>query len=320
LMSCLWATAVTVAQSQAAPNKLNLPTIPPEKAKANLVTFVQPDYPPLAKATRIAGIVHVGFEVDETGSVTDLRLISGHPMLAPAALAAVRKWKYRPFLVDGKPSPVLTEAQVSIPENITQFDIDRERKFQDSYWPNERAGRAALGEGDLTTAESKLSLARTAAEERGDEKWLELADVITMLGDIKERHAEYPAAEGLLKQSLAIHEKHQGPDEAEVAGAEFNLAALYVQMQRFSEAEPLLIEAARVWELRIADTSMPEAKAGYGKHLALTYVGAARMAAEANRPADARSRCQKAVSFAEKWPDQNTGAIRSACSSLAESR
>lgn len=298
----------------------NLPTIPPDVARQNLVTFVQPEYPPLAKAAGIQGIVRASFEVDETGSVTDLKLISGHPMLAPAALEAIRKWKYKPFLINGKTSAVRTEAQLSIPEDITQSEIDSERKFQDAYWPNERAGRAALEKGDLTTAEAKLSLARAAAENRGDAKWLELAEVITMLGDIEERQNEYTTAEGLLKQSLAIHQRHQRPDEAEVAAAEFNLAALYVQMQRPSVAEPLLIEAARVWELRIADTPMPEAKASYGRHLALSYVGAARIAAESNRLAEARSRCEKALSFTEKWPDQNTPVIRSACGSLVESR
>jgi TonB family protein len=299
-------------------NDVDLLTIPADQARENLTTFVQPEYPPLAKAAHIAGIVRASFKVDETGSVMDLKLISGHPMLAAAALDAIRKWKYKPFVINGKPSAVRTEAQVSIPENITQLEIDKERKFQNDYWENERAGRAALDKGDLTTAEAKLSLAAAAAKERGDDKWMELADVMTMLGDVKERQKEYSTAEDLLKESLAIHRKHQRQDEAEVAGAEFNLAALYVQMQRFSEAEPLLMDAAKIWELRISDTPMPEAKADYGKHLALTYTGAARIAAESNRPADAKSRCQKAVSFAEQWPDQNTAAIKSACSSLTE--
>lgn len=295
----------------------NIPSIPPDKAKQNLVTFVQPEYPPLAKTARIAGIVHASIVIDEKGSVQNLKLISGHPMLAPSALQAIGKWEYKPFEVNGKPAVVRTEVEVSIPENINQSDIDQERKFQDTYWSNERAGSEALKEGDLATAEAKLRAARSAAEERGDQKWLELADVITMLGDIKERQGDYPDAETLLKESLTIHQKHQRADEAEVAGAKFNLAALYVQTQQLSEAEPLLLEAARVWELRMTNAPMPEARASYGRHIALSYVGAARIAAESGRLAEAQSRCRKAVSFAEQWPNENQmEAVRSSCDSL----
>jgi TonB family protein len=293
------------------------PTVLPDKAKENLVTFVQPDYPPLAKAARIQGIVHASVVIDETGNVKTLRLISGHPMLAPAALEAIGKWKYKPFQLDGKATSVQTEVQVSIPEKVSQSDIDLERKFQELYWVNERAGREALNRGDLATAEAKLQVARSVAEERGDFKWLELADILSMLAAVKEGQKDYPGAESLLKQSLAIHLKHQHPDEAEVAGVEFNLAALYVQLQRLSEAEPLLLEAARGWELRIADNPMPEPKASYEWHLAMSYFAAARIAASADRSDEAQSRCRKAIRLAEQKPnDEYMKQILSGCESI----
>ena len=306
-----------LAHSQGTTSTNGPPVIPSDTAKLNLLTSVQPEYPALAKAAQIAGIVHASILIDETGNVREIKLISGHPMLAPAALEAIRKWKYKPFQVDGSVTAVQTQVQVSIPQSITQSDIDRERKFQDAYWSNEKAGRDALQKGDLAMAASRLEIAQAAAEDRGDEKWLELCDVLTMLGDIKERQSDYSGAEGLLKRSLTIHQKHQRPDEAEVAGAEFNLGALYVQMQRLSEAESLLLESARVWELRIADTQMLEPRADYGQHLALSYVAAARIAAAADRSVDAQSRCRKAITYAEKWPDKSyMSAVRSACDSL----
>lgn len=138
-----------------------------------------------------------------------------------------------------------------------------------------------------------------------------------MLADIKERQKAYSEAESLLKGSLAIHQKHQRPDEAEVAGAEFSLAALYVQLQRLTEAEPLLLESARVWELRIADAQMPEAKASYGRHLALSYFAAARIAVKSDHLDEAQSRCRKAINFAEQWPNEEyMSAVRSGCDSL----
>lgn len=292
----------------------NLPTIPPDVARQNLVTFVQPEYPPLAKAAGIQGIVHASFEVDETGRVTDLKLISGHPMLAPAALEAIRKWEYKPFLINGKTSAVRTEAQLSIPEDITQPEIDSERKFQDAYWPNERAGRAALEKGDLTTAEAKLSAARAAAENRGDAKWLELADVLSMLGTVKLEEDDFPGAEQLYKQSLAIHLTHQRPDEAEVAGAQETLGLLYIRARQPEKAEPLFLQSVKTYEARLHETSMPEPLAGYGRSLALGYFALSQIAAADGRVQEYQDRCRQAVSYAEKWakaPDRDV--ITSRC-------
>jgi TonB family protein len=321
LICCaMWLGFVATGLAQNSTDAGGSPTVAPDKAKENLVTFVQPDYPPLAKAARIQGIVHASIVIDETGSVKNLTLISGHPMLAPAALEAIRKWKYKPFQVDGKTTSVQTEVQVSIPGNVSQAEIDLERKFQDTYWANERAGRDALNKGDFATAEAKLQVARAAAEERGDFKWLELADVVSMLAGVKEGQKDYPAAETLLKQSLAIHQKHQRADEAEVAGVEFNLAALYVQSQRLSEAESLLLEAARVWELRITDNPMPEPKASYEWHMAMSYFAAARIAASANRSDEAQSRCRKAIHVAEQKPnDEYMKQVLSGCESILSS-
>src|SRR5262249_33185273 len=54
---------------------------------------VQPTYPPLARQARIQGQVMLQAEISKDGSIENLRLISGHPMLAPAAIEAVKQWK-----------------------------------------------------------------------------------------------------------------------------------------------------------------------------------------------------------------------------------
>jgi len=51
--------------------------------------------------------------VDTEGNVASLQLISGHPMLAPAAIEAVKQWKYRPYLLNQTPVEVETQVQVN---------------------------------------------------------------------------------------------------------------------------------------------------------------------------------------------------------------
>ena len=78
-----------------------------------LVRRVQPNYPPLARQARIAGTVVLRAVISKDGSIENLTLVSGHPMLAPAAIDAVKQWKYKPYLLNGEPVEVDTEVQVN---------------------------------------------------------------------------------------------------------------------------------------------------------------------------------------------------------------
>ena len=78
-----------------------------------LVKRVQPNYPPLARQARIQGSVVLQAQISKTGDIENLQLISGHPMLAPAAIEAVKQWKYRPYLLNGEPVEVETQVQVN---------------------------------------------------------------------------------------------------------------------------------------------------------------------------------------------------------------
>jgi periplasmic protein TonB len=78
-----------------------------------LVKRVNPVYPPLARQARIQGVVILQAQISKEGNIENLQLISGHPMLAPAAIEAVKQWKYRPYLLNGEPCEVDTQIQVN---------------------------------------------------------------------------------------------------------------------------------------------------------------------------------------------------------------
>lgn len=77
-----------------------------------LIGKVPPMYPPDAKDQHIQGRVLMSVNIDKEGNVAHIQLISGHPLLAPAAIDAVKQWKYRPYLLKG--SPVEIETQVLV--------------------------------------------------------------------------------------------------------------------------------------------------------------------------------------------------------------
>jgi len=78
-----------------------------------LIRKVPPTYPPLARQARIQGTVILQAQISKTGDIENLQLISGHPMLAPAAIEAVKQWKYKPYLLNGEPVEVDTQVQVN---------------------------------------------------------------------------------------------------------------------------------------------------------------------------------------------------------------
>ena len=82
-------------------------------AQGFLVHEVKPIYPPLARQARIQGTVMLQAVIGKDGRIENLQMISGHPMLAPAAIEAVRQWRYRPYTLNGEPVEVETEITVN---------------------------------------------------------------------------------------------------------------------------------------------------------------------------------------------------------------
>ncbi len=82
-------------------------------AEGNLIYRVQPNYPPLARQARVQGVVQLRAIISKSGTIENLAVVRGHPMLAAAAIDAVRQWRYRPYLLNNEPVEVETEVTVN---------------------------------------------------------------------------------------------------------------------------------------------------------------------------------------------------------------
>ncbi len=74
--------------------------------------MVPPVYPPLASKARVSGVVVLEATLTAQGTVEEIRVVSGHPLLIDAAIAAVRQWQYEPTLLNGTPVSVILTAKV----------------------------------------------------------------------------------------------------------------------------------------------------------------------------------------------------------------
>lgn len=111
---------ISSTSSLAAVPSLSKPTAVPQRVRVSqgvsrglLVYRVEPVYPPLARQAHIQGVVVLTAIIDKEGSIQNLQLVSGHPMLAPAAIEAVKQWRYKPFLLNGQSVGVETTVTVN---------------------------------------------------------------------------------------------------------------------------------------------------------------------------------------------------------------
>ena len=92
-----------------APKKVNISA---GVAVGMLLQKTTPIYPPIAKAARVSGTVVLQATISKSGSIENLKVVSGPAMLQQAALDAVRTWRYRPYLLNNEPVEVETTVNV----------------------------------------------------------------------------------------------------------------------------------------------------------------------------------------------------------------
>lgn len=102
-------------------NAVALPPPPPPVTRqprlsrmmeGNLIYRVQPLYPLLARQARIQGTVLLQAVISREGTIRNLQVLSGHPMLVQSAIDAVRQWRYRPYFLNDQPVEVETQVTV----------------------------------------------------------------------------------------------------------------------------------------------------------------------------------------------------------------
>jgi protein TonB len=95
-------------QRAAAVEPAGILTLPPREAEGSLLHRVEPDYPEAARQQRLQGMVVLDLRMGQDGRVREVTAVSGPPLLAQAATAAVKQWRFRPRLVGGHPAEMQT--------------------------------------------------------------------------------------------------------------------------------------------------------------------------------------------------------------------
>jgi len=78
-----------------------------------VISKIEPQYPKIAIAARVTGVVLLKAVISKEGEIKELQVVSGHPLLVAAAMDAVKQWRYRPYLLNGDPVEVETNITVT---------------------------------------------------------------------------------------------------------------------------------------------------------------------------------------------------------------
>jgi TonB family protein len=125
------------------------PSSGPERVSAgvlagNLISRPDPVYPEEAKAAHVEGAVILRAVISKDGSIKTLTYISGPPQLVVSAIDAVEKWKYKPYLLNGEPTEVVTTITVNY-----SFEGSTENQAQPGDHKNMSEAPKKIG-GDVT--------------------------------------------------------------------------------------------------------------------------------------------------------------------------
>lgn len=293
--------ALVLALGIAAFGQTVLTRIPPDEAAKHLLNKVSPNYPPAAEIARIQGSVILEIRIDEQGITAMRRIISGHPLLVPAAVEAVRRFKFQPFEVNGKPAPVITIAVLTFGNPTNQESETRsELLFQENFWSAEESAQSALGRGNCPDAERHLNQARdflSPAAESGrhlTERWRWTMS----MGDLSKAQQKYDEAEQNYKKALDLRpgSDKNAPQMAETLES---LGRLYVEEKRYDLARDSATRSVAIYQKNFerADSRDSSVRQSFGRAIAYQSWMLVSLALQANQNSEIKRQCQVVLEF-----------------------
>jgi TonB family protein len=242
-------------------------------ADQNLINKVEPTVPPLAKSLEIGGTVALDITISPEGRVSSVTVLSGHPMLAPAFVDAVKKWEYKPFMQDGHAIAVVTKVEWSVP---SASRTNTEQKALKDYYPAFHTCYQMVHAGKNSDAEKKCSEALTLADALPANRMIERSSSRTFLAHALIAEHRPDEAIPLYQKALEISKgvEHSERD-ADFAAEHANLARAYFIVGELDKADVLYQQSVTIFEAAIV--ALPSMKDNYTASLRNTLLEYAKL-------------------------------------------
>lgn len=260
-------------------------------AEQNLINKVEPMVPPLAKTLKIGGTVALDITVSPEGKVSSVTVLSGHPMLAPAFVDAVKKWQYKPFIQDGHAIAVVTKVEWSLP---SASRTNTEQKALKDYYPAFQVCYHMIREGKNSDAEKKCSEAVALSDQLPANRIIERSSSRTFLAHALIAEHRPNEAIPLYQKALEFSEgvEHSERD-ADFASQHANLARAYFIVGQLDKADVMYEQSVMIFEAAIV--ALPSMKDDYTARLRSTLLEYAKLKSAKGEADSAKALEQKAA-------------------------
>jgi len=276
--------------------------VPPDEAAKHLIKKPAPNYPQLAEAAHIQGNVIIEISIDESGSASARRLVSGHPLLAPSAIENIGRWKYQPFDVNGKPAPVITLAMVNFgnPGASHNAEDHAEVLFQHDFWTAEESAQGSLGKAEYAQAEQQLTKAQdvlslvTNGPRHMPERW----QWTIAMGQLRAGQQKYGDAEQYFKTALTLRETDD-KDSPEAARTLAYLGNLYAEEKQYFLARENATHSVTIFQknFKKVGSGNTSARQSYGRAIAYQSWMLSTLALQQNNKMEAAKQCRVVLDF-----------------------
>lgn len=225
----------------------------PEDADKLLMEKPEPKYPAIAKLLKLQETVSVDATVSELGLVVSAKVLNGQPALKSAAVDAVTKRRYKPHLVDGKPTRFVTTVDVVFSLGIPQDEYERDRKVAEQYFGQVDKCRSLVRSETWNEAERVCMRAVEQAEMFGKERELEKMGAYELAGHVMRGQKRYREALDYYKRAQAAVRSRLDDKDAELGRLFGDMAITYHLLRDLDKARELYRQAERVLQAAYAN-------------------------------------------------------------------
>lgn len=235
--------------------------VTPAEASSHLLQRVEPTLPPIAKVAKIGGKVKLHISISPAGDVSSADMVSGSPLLMSAAIAAVKQWKFRPFLENANPIAVSTDVEVEFPAGMSQSESTARNK----YFPVVDECQSLMKGGNYTEAEPKCREAVEISNTLPKEVVLERTTALSLLANCIFLQQRYSEAIPLYERALEMDKGYRKPNDADLASDYENLGRAYSEIGNLTKADELYAQAVDTF--RAAIKNLPSMSENYSQRL-----------------------------------------------------
>jgi TonB family protein len=235
----------------------------PVEADKLIAEKTEPGYPTLAKQLKFQGTVTLDVSVSETGNVSSTKVIKGHPFVIAAAVEAVRKWKYQPFIVNGKATPFITTVDIAFSAGIPQDVHERQQKLAAQYFKQDDKCRELSKRETWKEAEKVCKAAVALAEGLDDGRQLEKMGAYNNVGFVLFYQNRFSEALEYFSRAFDFARSRLGENDADLGYAYRNLAIANHSLKNLDKARELYGKAEKTLQLAHATIGNDDLKQRY---------------------------------------------------------